>query len=311
MPTGSGLEGFAEAREAALATLEPEEPEVEEDPEDQETPEPEGGSDTDGTPDGDQEPEPGAEEATAEVPESYMGVDLSGLEPERALALIEDLKGTDKYLQRLQREKKELEDKLAAGETPQDNPQLEPEPEAELTDEQILERFGYKPDDPMYEVAQEMALPLAKQVLGLSQAVEQMSLQNQVEQFIEYFHTSLDEAEKKFGELPPEVTRDDVLDYMDENGIANPVDAYHRMTAEPRKFLQDKVSEEKRLAEERKQEAKRRIKGTRPGNRENSDEPKDLPKNMTPREAALAAMKELNVDPKKVDMSKMSWAGRT
>lgn len=190
----------------------------------------------------------GASEAakgTDVVPERYFDVDLSDIEPERRRSIIDSLKERDRLIGRLMQREAELRQALeAAGEAPP--PGVAPVPPQqgtsteELSDEDILAAFGVSKDDPLYEVKAEVMLPIAREILALKDAVEQTSLEREVEEALDYWNSTLDALEAEFGALP--VSREVLMEYAAERGIYDPAAAYHAVTASARRIVAEEAA---------------------------------------------------------------------
>lgn len=301
MGVGLSSEDRAEliAQFSEEAQPEGQDPETEEE-EAQETtaPDSEGGG-ADGTPDEEEEEAQDPEEAQAdEPPTEYMGIDLSGIDSDRRAEIIADLKENDKFIQRLIQEKKDLEAKVASGEKP-DEPQTQ-EVDEPPTDEEILTAMGLDPEDPLAE----LQLPMARKLYESQVQLQEMQQVMQAQAFYDHFNTVLDQLEASEGKLPAEITRDDILDFMAENDIADPQDAYYRVAAPIKARLATSLSQER---EEAKRQAKKRI--STPKVPSEPTESKAPDKLLTPREAAMAALKEAGVDPDKFNPAKLRWSG--
>lgn len=297
---GVGLS--AEDRAAALAEFgeeeqveETQDPEAEEEVE--ETPDSEGGG-ADGTPDSEEDEDQDPEGAQSEEPPTeYMGLDLSGIDSDRRAALIADLKENDKFIQRLIQRNKELEEQATSGPAEPQTQVKEAEP---ATDDEILAALGLDPEDPLAE----LQLPLARKLYEQQMEMQQMEQVMQAQAFYDHFNTVIDQLESTEGKLPDEVTRDDLLDYMAENNIPDPEAAYYRLVAPMKSRLANAISKER---EEAKRLAKKRVTTKKAATEQTESKKPD--KLLSPREAALAALKEAKVDPARFNPSKQRWAG--
>lgn len=306
------LEGFDEAFASATEELEAQaregnDPPAQDPPAEPEVPAtpavPAGEEKVDGPPSGSEGGETPPGEKPEDVPESYMGIDLSDIAPETRRSIIDRFKEQDKYVTRVQQRNKELESGQAA--PPQQSAPTQPvteDPPAEPTIEDKARYFGLDPEDPLFEVQQ----PLVEKMWEQEQRVAAVELQSQLEAFNSYFDERLTAAKQQFGELPEGVTEEDVLQEMVDNNLTDPLDAYHRITAPGRKFIEDAAAEARRKAVE---DAKRRIATPRPTGDGNTEKKTEEGKLLSPREALLASLEEAKVNPKDWDPSKATWVG--
>jgi hypothetical protein len=166
----------------------------------------------------DETPDENAEtsDGTADLPERYFEVDLSGLPAEERVKILDALKGRDDEIGKLLRGR-------AEGEAPAE-PEPTPEPEP-ITDEDILQSLGI---DPEYdETAAKVALPLVRGMQQLQEQVQALLDQRGLDDLDTYWTTELDKLEAANGELP--VDRLSVLEFAAENGLQSPADAYWRI----------------------------------------------------------------------------------
>lgn len=209
-------------------------------------------------------------------------------------SIIDSLKGRDREIQAAKREAAE-----ARNAKPDPEPEPEPEP-AQVDDDQLMEAFGYDKDDPMYDVKKEVAAPLLRQTAQLSNAVQQLLLEQQAEKFEAYWNSTLDDLEGQYGELSPldiesdAPPREQLLDWAIENEVFDPTDAYNRVMV-PAKSLISKEAEKRRASAAEALKTKKKPAGTtRPkgggGGEQKPTEP------MSPKEAAEAAAKQLGAD---------------
>lgn len=239
---------------------------------------------------GDQEPEntdtPPASEDD-EVPTEYFGLDLSDLPSEKRQEIIDRFKEQDSYIQSIQRAKAEEDRKN------QQPPEAEVEPEMP-SDDEIMEMLGYDPEDPMYDVKKEVALPMAKMVLNQTAIVQQMAEERQIAEFEAHWDSTLDALEATHGKLP--ISRDELIDIAIENNIFDPADAYARVYLQGRAAVSKDVeafkAEAAKIAADK---AKPKPPSTtRP--RSATTEPTAPSENLTPREAAIKAAKDMGLD---------------
>jgi len=182
----------------------------------------------DETPDADAE----AQQGTADAPERYFEVDLSGLPAEERAAVIAALKGRDDEIGKL------LRGRAQEGEGEGTPPEPEPEPEP-VTDEDILTALGI---DPEYdETAAKVALPLVRGMQALQAEVAAMREERELQSLDQYWTSELDALEKANGELP--VDRVAVLEFAAENGLQSPADAYWRIYGPAQRQVQAAVAE--------------------------------------------------------------------
>lgn len=180
---------------------------------------------------------PEAPQGTDDTPLSYMGIDLSDLPPEKRQSVIDAVKEQDKFLNRVLQRNAELEKQAAEQPT---QPQVEapaPEPVEPPTDEQLMALLGYSPEDPMYDVKSEVALPLVKKLVEVSQTVDTLQEEREVEKATQYWNETLDGLETEYGDLP--CSRDELLDFAIEHAIYDPVSAYHQVMGPARKVAGD------------------------------------------------------------------------
>lgn len=179
--------------------------------------------------------EPGAE--GNEVPTSYFGEDLSDFEPDVRAKMIARFKEQDRFIQKLQREKAELEKNQGQPPAP------EPEPVI-VTDEMILSELGLEADDPSAPIV----LPLAKQLLDLQTAVQSMYQQQTARDIVNDWNTKLDALEAQYGKLDSEITRDDVFEYAAENGLTEPAAAYWQIAGPAKALAAQSLAKERQDA---------------------------------------------------------------
>lgn len=191
-------------------------------------------------PEGEQAPEPTAETvvpateaptgtvAEEDVPTTYYGHELPGTAEERK-SIIEALSGRDKHIQQLLRDKAEQAKAEAEAPAAPAAPAA-PEPPAEVTDEAILSELGINPEhEDMSDPRIQAIVGLARFSLDLKTEVGALSQGVAVRETEALWNTQLDALEGQYGALPPDITRDDVLEHAAKAGIAEPVDAYWRI----------------------------------------------------------------------------------
>jgi hypothetical protein len=202
-----------------------------------------------------------APQGTADVPDSYFGVDLSDVPVEKRASIISTLQEQNERIRSAMQRNAELTKALEAGETPQSQEQQQQDPApADLTDEDILAAFGLSKDDPMYEVKAEVLLPVAKRQLQTDSVVERLVAEREAEQALAFWDQQLDALEAEFGQVPADVGgRDTVIEYALEHNVLDPAAAFHAVTAGARKVLSD-------AATKARQEALAELKRTQAGN---------------------------------------------
>lgn len=265
-------------------TSEVSEADTEDEPEDdsEQPDDSEAAEEVDGTPD-DEEDEDFTEsdEDSEEVPTEYFGVDLSDLPPEKRQTVIDAFKERDAEIQRAKRE--------AAS---KDDDDEEDEGEYEMpSDEELMQFLGYDPEDPLYEVKAETALPIAKRMLQQEMALAEILQEREVDRFEQYWTSSIDQLEADHN---IEVDRDELLDFAIENKIPDPVDAYSRFVLRGRKTVSNEAEKARAEAAKRVRERKKAATTTRPRNADTK--PKKPPVGLSPEEAARRAAKELGMD---------------
>jgi hypothetical protein len=274
----------------------PEEVEEEEEVEEVEDPEEEEASAEasdagDGTPDGEVEVDSSA------APETYMGLDLSALDPKERAAVVERFKAKDKYAQG-------LETRLKEGDTPPAAEDEEPTDLEELSDEDLLKQYGFDPEDP---VAAEIQLPLIRQMDKQNAALELMMSFLIEQQQSGQFNSVLDQVEETDGKLEDSsITRDDILSFMQEKQIGDPQIAYDAIKAERQRLLSGIIGDVKNERDPKATEAaKRRIAdGKKTRTRKAGPAPKKG-EMLDAREASRQAIEELV----KKGALPASWAG--
>lgn len=241
----------------------------------------EAGEEVDGTSEDDDE-DVTADEAE-DVPTEYFGVDLSDLPPEKRQAVIDALRDRDAEIQRVQRE--------AASKGGDDE---EDEGDFEMpSDDELLAHFGYDPDDPLYEVKKETALPLIKAQLQMQAALGEILQEREVDRFEQYWSSSIEQLESDHN---IKVDRDELLDFAIENQIPDPVDAFSRYVLRGRKAVSEEAEKARAEAQRKVRERKKAATTARPGGRNGDTKPAKPPVGLTPEQAARAAAKELGMD---------------
>jgi hypothetical protein len=179
-------------------------------------------------------------EGTDDLPDSYFEVDLSGLPAEEKAAIHAALKARDDEIGKLLRGAKEVPDPAAVAEV-----ETPPEP---MTDEAILTQLGLDPENPFDETATKVALPLVRALQGLSEQVQGLVEERELEQLDRYWTSSLDKLEADNGALP--IDRTAVLEYAAANGLQSPEDAYWRISGPAKRQVEQlTAAARKRIAE--------------------------------------------------------------
>jgi len=222
-------------------------------------------------------------DSTAEkLPEEYFGTSLEGLSDEQREAVIAALSQRDSYIQQLQQ--KLVEEPPALEEKP-------PEPEVEITDDDILRAIGLDPeqgDQLELEYARKFTLPIAKQVMALEETVQKITETENVRDISTFWNGTLDRLEGEFGKLPGD--RVQVLQYAAREKISDPEVLYFRLTVPTRKAIDTEVSKVRQDAAKRAAQGGLRPRSTEVGGKVLDTKDKDL--RQIVREAALQAQEE-------------------
>lgn len=230
----------------------------------------------------DEEDDDFTDDESEEVPTEYFGVDLSDLPPDKRASVTAALKERDAEIQRVQR--------TAAQRVEED----EDEGQWELpSDEELMQHLGYDPDDPLYEVKAETALPIAKQMLQMQAALGEILQEREVDRFEGYWTNTVDQLEADHN---VEVDRDALLDYAIEHQIPDPVDAFSRYVLAGRKAVSSEAAKARQEAQRKVRERKKAASTSRPRGTNGDTKPKKPPVGLTPEEAARRAAKELGMD---------------
>ena len=261
----------------------PEADEVQDDDEDfdDEDADSEAEEEVDGTADVDDEGDV-TDDESEDVPTEYFGVDLSDLPPDKRASVIAALKERDAEIQRVQRtaaQRQEADEDEGEWEMP--------------SDEELMQHLGYDPDDPLYEVKAETALPIAKQMLQMQAALGEILQEREVDRFEGYWTSSIDQLESDHG---VEVDRDALLDYAIEHQIPDPVDAFSRYVLAGRKAVSNEAAKARAEAQRKVRERKKAASTSRPRGTNGDTKPKKPPVGLSPEEAARLAAKELGMD---------------
>jgi hypothetical protein len=186
-----------------------------------------------------------------------MGLDLSEVPVEKRKEIIDRFKEQDRYANREHQRAKELEKQLESQEP--DSPPVQEEPEPELSDEDLLAALGYDKDDPMFEVKAEVALPLAKEVVKMRQALQTIVQERMLDQFEANWNSTLDSLEGRHGKLP--IGRDELLEFAADNNIDDAETAYLKYMTPRKQQISDEVAKAKAEA---LRELKKKSAGQRP-----------------------------------------------
>lgn len=191
------------------------------------------------------EQDPEALEGT-DVPDSYFGYQFPPeLTPEQRVELLSELQKRDDTIGKLLRGREE---------GTAEEPDPEPEPPAEMTDEEILQALGLDPDNPFMEETAKAVVPLVRKQLQQENVIAQLIEMQELNAIDTSWRSTLASMEKEFGALPAEVTHDAVMEFAAEQGIASPVDAYWRIAGPGRAAVESLTAErtKKLLAEKAK-----------------------------------------------------------
>jgi hypothetical protein len=211
-------------------------------------------------------------ETPADVPDSYWGVDLTGIPVEKRAAIIEHLSQQDGTIRKLQAK---LSEPLEAA----DAPAVEDTPE--VTDAQLLEFYGVDPD--AFDVSDAMKSALIKQgrnQLALEDQVARLSNLETGRSVESKWNRELDELEATYGNLPG--SREEVLRFALREEVLTPADLYFKLTAPVKREVESLAAKARREAGKREQSA-----GVKPRN--SSAEPAPVQPGMSMRDAVKAA----------------------
>lgn len=184
------------------------------------------------------------ETTTADVPDSYWGVDLSDIPVEKRAGVIAHFEQQDSTIRKLQERLSTPEEPAAPVQT---------EEVDEVSDEDLLRAAGYDPDD--YEVQQnaKFVLPGLRSQLALEDQVAQLQTQVQGREAETAWNKELDGLEATYGKLPGD--RVAVLQEAVKNGYATPFETYFRLSAGPRREVETAAAAARRDAGKREQAA--------------------------------------------------------
>ena len=179
------------------------------------------------------------QEAT-DVPESYFGYQFPpDLTPEQRAELLGELKKRDDTIGKLLRGREEQA-------PPTDEPA--PEPEPEITDEDILQALGLDPDNPFDETTAKTVIPIVRKQIEQENLIANLIEMQELAEIDRSWRSTLNSLEAEFGKLPAEVTHDQVMEFAADNGVSSPVDAYWRIMGPGRAAVEGLSAERARKA---------------------------------------------------------------
>jgi hypothetical protein len=188
-----------------------------------------------------------AEEGTDEETGEWFGISLKGVPSE----VVERLEEQNKFIQKLLRDKSEEEPAVAESEST--------EPEAELTEEDIMQALGLDLEDPYDQNSAKVAVPLVRKLAELEEQITALTTTSSAAQTQQYWDKTLDAMEKEYGSLG--VPRERVYEFAIDNGLGDPQDAYWRIAGPTRIAL---FQELQKQTVEQVKDGKRQATGTRP-----------------------------------------------
>lgn len=189
---------------------------------------------------------------TDDIPTEYFGFDLSDLEPNQRVEIINELKKRDDHIGKLLRGKVAEE---------QATPAPEPAPLAQASDEAILQALGLDPDNPFDEQAAKVAVPLVRKQLEQEAMLSQLIEMQELNEIDRTWRSTLGSLEKEFGGLPPGLDHEAIMEFAAENGVNSPVAAYWQVMGPGRAALAEATKGERAKA---LTDAKRASASTRP-----------------------------------------------
>jgi hypothetical protein len=210
---------------------------------------------------------------TEEPPDSYWGVDLTGIPVEQRQAIIDHLSQQDGTIRKLQDRLSEPLEATSSEDAADDTP--------EVTDAQLLEFYGVDPED--YSVSDAMKMALIKQgrnQLALEDQVARLTNVEQTRSYEAQWNRELDELEATYGNLPG--SREEQLRFALREQVVTPADLYFKLTAPVKREVEGLAAKARREAGKREQSA-----GTKP--RSTSAEPAPVQPGMSMRDAVKAA----------------------
>lgn len=213
-----------------------------------------------------------------ELPDSYWGVDLTGIPVEQKRELLAHLQQQDGTIRKLQAK---LSEPLEVA------PAEEAEPD-EVTDAQLLEAVGIDPEDfNIPDAFKAAAVKMARNQLALEDQVARLNSVEAGRTMETQWNRELDKLEATYGDLPG--TREEVLRYALKEDVLTPADLYFQLTAPVKREVESLAAKARREAGKREQSA-----GVKP--RSSSAEPAPVQPGMSLRDAvksaAQAAQKE-------------------
>lgn len=173
-----------------------------------------------------------AAEGTEDVPERYFEVDLSGLPAEERKAVVAALAARDDEIGKLLRGRPKDETPAPEG--------AAPEPPAPMSDEDILRGLGVDPDNPFSEETAKVAVPLVRSLQALTEKLDTLSADRELERMEAHWTSRLDQLEKDNGQLP--VDRVAVLEFAADNGLTTPEDVYWRIAGPAKRQVESAVA---------------------------------------------------------------------
>ncbi len=210
---------------------------------------------------------------TEEPPDSYWGVDLTGIPVEQRQAIIDHLSQQDGTIRKLQDRLSEPLEATSSEDAADDTP--------EVTDAQLLEFYGVDPED--YSVSDAMKMALIKQgrnQLALEDQVARLTNVEQTRSYEAQWNRELDELEATYGNLPG--SREEQLRFALREQVVTPADLYFKLTAPVKREVEGLAAKARREAGKREQSA-----GVKP--RATSAEPAPVQPGMSMRDAVKAA----------------------
>lgn len=217
----------------------------------------------------------GASDGTEEVPTVYWGQDLSDIPVERRKEIIAKFEQQDSTIQKLQ-------EKLSTPEEPVAPAAAEDVDVEDVSDEDLLRAAGYDPEDFEVQGNAKFLVPQLRNQLALEDTVAALQRQVQGREAETAWNTQLDELETQYGKLPGD--RVAVLQEAVKQGYATPFEAYFRLSAGPRREVENAATAARR-------EAAKRQEGASPRPRSGGVEPDPVKEGMSLRDSVAAAMK--------------------
>ena len=189
---------------------------------------------------------PSGEDTATKVPDSYMGLNLSDIDPDQRAEIIRFVEEQNKFITRLQQnqptEPAPNEPKVVDDAPPAGDPGEFQMP----ADAEIIAAMGLSPDDPEFESQVKVALPLAKVMLQQNDTLERLMGTLEADKSQTAWNTTMDGLEKEFGALG--IDRGRVRAYAQENGIEDPTAAYWTIAGPVRQQVAAKAQEARNAA---------------------------------------------------------------